>query len=340
MEEYIQLAHGGGGLVMGRLIKDFIRPRFKVWRVLNGVGLGELDDGASMPLEDFDLVISTDGHTVDPIFFPGGDIGRLAVAGTCNDVSVMGAKPMALTCSLIIEEGFPLRDLDRILRSMNEVAEEVEVAVVGGDTKVMPKGHLDKIVIVTTVVGLAKKGCLILDSGLKDGDKIIVSGTIGDHGIALASVKQGIEFETTLVSDVGPVWSIIEASLNIGGVTAAKDPTRGGLAGALNEMAEKSEVSIWIDESKVPIRREVQSASEMLGLNPLEVTCEGKVVLGVKPDKAEEVLKAVRKTRYGGQAEIIGEVRAERAGYVIVETIVGGKRILEKPIAEPTPRVC
>jgi len=339
MEKNIELSHGAGGTLMELLIKQIIVPKFKK-RTVGGLGLDDLDDGATIPLDNYEIVVTADGHTVDPLFFPGGDIGTLAVSGTINDLAVMGAKPIAITTALIIEEGFPISDLEKILDSMAKVAEETNVAVIAGDTKVMPRNHIDKLVIATSGIGLAKRGQVISDAGLKPGDKIIVTGTLGDHGIALLAVREGLDFETELKSDVAPIWETIEAALNIGGITAMKDPTRGGLASALNDLAEKSKVSIWIDEESIPVKEEVRAAAEMLGIDPLEVTNEGKAVIGVNAEYAEEVLGAVRKTKYGKDAQIIGEVKKEKPGYVFLKTVVGGVRVLEKPYGEPIPRVC
>lgn len=339
-EDVIELTHGGGGTIMEQLIRGVIVSGVSIRRALNGVGLDELDDGASIKLGDYEIVISMDGHTVDPIFFPGGDIGRLAVSGTLNDVAMMGARPIALCDSIIVEEGFPISDLRRIVTSMNETAKEVGVAIIGGDFKVMPKGRLDRIVITTCGLGLAKRGQLILDNGAKPGDKVIVTGSIGDHGIALLAAREGLGFETELKSDVAPIWETINAALEVGGVTAMKDPTRGGLASALNEIAEKSRVSIWLQEEMISIKESVKAASEMLGLDPFEVTCEGVATICVSQQQAEEVLEAIRKTRYGKDAQIIGTVKAEKPGYVLLETVVGGTRVVEKPLGEPIPRVC
>ncbi|MEX2704772.1 MAG: hydrogenase expression/formation protein HypE [Candidatus Freyrarchaeum guaymaensis] len=336
----IELAHGAGGTAMGRLIKETILPSLKKRSVPGGVGLDELDDGGSIPYGDIDIVISTDGHTVDPIFFPGGDLGRLSISGTVNDIAVMGARPVAITCALIIEEGFPLDDLNRILKSMNDTSEEAGVPIISGDTKVMPHGHIDKIVAATTGVGIVEHGKIIRDTGVKPGNKIIITGTIGDHGVALLAAREGISFETELKSDVAPIWNIIEKVLRIGGVTAMKDPTRGGLASALNDIAKKSKTTIYIDEDELPIRREVVAASEMLGIDPLEVTCEGRAIIAIESDRVEEALEAIRKTRYGENARIIGEVKNDKPGFVIMNTSVGGKRIVETPYGEPIPRVC
>ncbi|MBS7643131.1 hydrogenase expression/formation protein HypE [Candidatus Bathyarchaeota archaeon] len=340
VKDVIELIHGGGGTIMEQLIRSIIVSGVSIRKALNGVGLDELDDGASMKLGDYEIVVSMDGHTVDPIFFPGGDIGRLAVSGTLNDVAMMGARPIALCDSIIVEEGFPISDLRCIVTSMNETAKEIGVAIVGGDFKVMPKGRLDRIVITTCGLGLAKKGQLVMDNGAKPGDKVIVTGSIGDHGIALLAAREGLGFETELKSDVAPIWETINAALRVGGVTAMKDPTRGGLASALNEIAAKSKVSIWLQEELISIKESVKAASEMLGLDPLEVTCEGVATICVSQQQAEEVLEAIRKTRYGKDAQIIGTVKAEKPGYVLLETVVGGTRVVEKPLGEPIPRVC
>jgi hydrogenase expression/formation protein HypE len=334
----IGMSHGAGGEVMQSLISDVILGNLTNKRVNGGVGLDDLDDGATIPLGDYEIVMTTDSHTVNPIFFPGGDIGRIAIAGTANDVSVMGAKPLAIANAMVISEGFSGEDFERIIKSMDEVCREVGVAVITGDTKVMEKDKLDKIVISTTGIGIAKKGEVKRDSSLEVGDKVILTGSIGDHGVSLMSYREGFGFETDLKSDVAPVWGMVKAALDIGGVDAMKDPTRGGIANALNELASKSGVGMLLDEEKIPIKRQVTAASEMLGIDPYEVANEGKVIMGVKPDKADEILEAIRKTKYGTDAQIIGEVTEDK--HVILETVMGGKRILEEPIADPVPRVC
>ena len=334
----IGMSHGAGGEVMQSLISDVILGNLTNKRVNGGVGLDDLDDGATIPLDDYEIVMTTDSHTVNPIFFPGGDIGRIAIAGTANDVSVMGAKPLAIANAMVISEGFSGEDFERIIKSMDEVCREVGVAVITGDTKVMEKDKLDKIVISTAGIGIAKKGEVKRDSSLEVGDKVILTGSIGDHGVSLMSYREGCGFETDLKSDVAPVWGMVKAALDIGGVDAMKDPTRGGIANALNELASKSGVGMLLDEEKIPIKRQVTAASEMLGIDPYEVANEGKVIMGVKPDKADEILEAIRKTKYGKDAQIIGEVTQDK--HVILETVMGGKRILEEPIADPVPRVC
>jgi hydrogenase expression/formation protein HypE len=338
--EVVKLAHGAGGTYMDELVREFFLEGFDIRRALDGVGLDALDDGASLVFGDSEVVVSIDGHTVDPIFFPGGDLGRLAISGAVNDVAVMGARPIAILDAVIVEEGYGFKELRSLIKSMNETALEAGVAIISGDFKVMPKGHLDRVVITTCSLGLLESGRRILDSGARPGDKVIITGPIGDHGIALMSAREGLEFETELKSDVAPIWGVVEAALRAGEVRAMKDPTRGGLSAALNTIAEKSAVSIWIEEEFVPIREEVRAASEMLGLDPYEVTCEGKAIIVVGSETAEDALKAVRGTKYGEEARIIGEVRAEKPGYVLLRTVVGGTRVLRKPLGEPIPRVC
>lgn len=334
----IGMSHGAGGEVMQSLISETILSNISKKSVFGGIGLDALDDGASIPLGDKEVVITTDGHTVDPLFFPGGDIGRISAAGTINDVSVMGAKPLAITNAMIISEGFPLEDVDTIIKSLNSTCQEADVAVVAGDTKVMEQSKIDGMVMVTTGIGVADKGQLKPDAGLNVGDKIILSGSVGDHGMALMAFREGFGFETDLKSDVAPVWGIVEAALNVGGVSAMKDPTRGGIANALNEMAAKSGVGMLIKDELIPVKEEVKAVSDMLGIDPYEVANEGKVVMGINPDFAEEALEEIRKTKYGKEAQIIGEVTEDN--HVIMETKIGGKRILEAPIADPVPRVC
>lgn len=336
--EKIKLSEGAGGEMMQKMISEIILSNLENKNVNGGIGLDELDDGATIPLGKSEIVVTTDSHTIDPIFFPGGDIGKLAVSGTVNDLAVMGAKPLAIASALVISEGFPKKDLKRIIKSMNKTCKEVGISIITGDTKVIEKNKFDDIIITTTGIGIAKNGEIKPDSGLEVGDKIILSGTVGDHGMAIMAHREGFGFETNLKSDVAPVWDVVEAALNVGGVKAMKDPTRGGLANALNEMASKSGVGMLIYENKIPIKEEVVAASEMLGIDPYEVANEGKVIIGVESDLAEDVLEAVKKTKHGKDAEIIGEVTDDK--HVVLKTSVGGKRILETPVADPVPRVC
>lgn len=337
-KDKISMNHGAGGEVMANLIASTVLDNITKKSVNGGISLDALDDGATIPIGDYEIVFTTDGHTIEPLFFPGGDIGRISACGTINDVSVMGARPLAISNAIIMQEGFPIEDLDKIMKSLNEACEEVDVAVITGDTKVMPQDKLEGIVMVTTGIGIVKKGEIVCDSSLEVGDKIIITGSLGDHGMSLMSFREGFGFETDLKSDVAPMWNIISKSLEIGGITAMKDPTRGGFANAINEMASKSGVGVVLEQDAIPIRPEVHAVSEMLGIDPFEVANEGKVVMGVKANKAEEVLKAIKNEKYGENAAIIGEV--VEGEYVIVNTPIGGERILEAPIADPVPRVC
>ncbi|WP_457754339.1 hydrogenase expression/formation protein HypE [Thermococcus sp.] len=334
----IKLEYGAGGELMEEFIKEFILKNLSL-KSAGGVGLEALDDGATIPFGDKHIVFTIDGHTVKPLFFPGGDIGRLAVSGTVNDLAVMGAKPLALANSMIIQEGFDSGDFERILQSMDETAKEVPVPIVTGDTKVVE----DKIGIFVITAGLGIAERVITDSGAKIGDVVLVSGTVGDHGIAIMSHREGIEFETELKSDVAPIWEVVKAVADAIGwenIHAMKDPTRGGLSNALNEIARKSNVGILVKESDIPVKPEVRAASDMLGISPYEVANEGKVVMVVAGEYAEEALEAMRKTKRGKDAAIIGEVIGEYKGKVILETGIGGKRFMEPPVGDPVPRVC
>lgn len=335
-EEKITALHGAGGELMNRLIADLLEL-FPL-RTAGEVGLDDLDDGASLSLPQGEVVITTDSHVVKPLSFPGGDIGRLAASGTVNDLAVMGARPVAMTLGLIIEEGFPISELKKFLSSLAEVLREVRAALVTGDTKVMGKGEVDELVMNTTGIGVAER--VIRDSGLRPGDKIIITGTVGDHGMAILAAREGLSVEGEIKSDVAPIWPLVERALSVGGITAMKDPTRGGLAAALNEMARKSDVGIVVQESEIPVREEVRALGEMLGISPYALACEGKSVIGVSAEKAEEVLEAIRGHPLGREARIIGEAITGYRGKVILETGVGGRRYLEMPLGDPVPRIC
>lgn len=319
-------------------------------------------DGAEVPLSYMDdssvingIAFTTDSYTVRPYFFPGGDIGKLAVSGTVNDLSVIGAVPIALSSGIVVQEGFELDHLRRIIESMKITLEYSGTSIVTGDFKVMEHDKLDGIIINTSGIG-SRSPYLdhnlevvesyshhgerwLLDRNLRDGDVIIVTGYVGDHGISVLSSREGISFDTEVKSDVQPLNRMFERILRVGGVVSAKDPTRGGIANALNEMAEKSGVGILIHEENIPIREGVRAACEMLGIDPLEIGNEGKAVIGVVPEMAEDVLKALRNTEEGRDSAIIGKVTAELE-YVVLETRVGGRRILEKPAGDPVPRIC
>jgi hydrogenase expression/formation protein HypE len=337
---------------MHDLVKNYIVKYFG--NVANfEVSLEALDDAAVVD----SIVLKSDSHAVKPIFFLGGDIGRLAVSGTVNDIAVLGAEPYALTCGFILEEGLALADFERILASMQQTCAEAGVSIVTGDTKVVEKGSLGGCVINTSGIGrrtvaLDKnlevvkqfkrdfKTRWILDSNLRIGDKIILSGTVGDHGLAVLSAQEGLSFGSGIKSDVKPLNRLIQRLLGeVGGIVAMKDPTRGGLADALNEFSEKSKVGVLVYEDKIPVREDVRAACEMLGLDPLEVGNEGKIIIGVVQEKAEEALKLLRTTEEGKEADIIGEATADFSG-VAMQTIVGGKRIIARPVGDPVPRIC
>ena len=350
--ERITMLHGAGGTVMHDLIKNYIVNYFSN-AVDFEVPLDVLDDAAVVG----DVVLKSDSHAVKPIFFPGGDIGRLAVSGTVNDIAALGAEPYALACGLVLEEGLAMADFEKILASMQQTCKEAGVNIVTGDTKVVEKGSLGGCIINVSGIGKRTvaldrnievvrrfrsdfKARWVLDSNLRAGDKIIVSGTIGDHGLAVLSAQEGLSFGSGIKSDVKPLNRLIQSLLaEVGGITAMKDPTRGGLADALNEFSEKSQVGILIHEDKIPIREDVRAACEMLGLDPLEVGNEGKIIIGVVREKAAEALNFLRETSEGKEAEIIGEATADFSG-VAMQTVVGGKRIISRPLGDPVPRIC
>lgn len=347
--ERVTMAHGAGGTVMADLIKNHVLKH------LGGsnaeVPLEALDDSAVID----DIVLKSDSHAVKPLFFLGGDIGCLAVAGTVNDISMIGAEPIALTCGLILEEGLPIADLDRILESMERTSREAEVYIVTGDTKVIEKSGFGGCIINTSGIGKRSQALehniievkkyrsfdsrWVLDSNLREGDKLIISGTMGDHGLTILSAQEGYNFGSNIKSDVAPLNKVIKRLLNVGGIVAMKDPTRGGLSNSLNEWSQKSNTGIMVHESKIPVRGDVQAACEMLGLDPMEIGNEGKVLIGVVPQKAEHVLTVLRETEVGKDAQIIGEATSEFSE-VVLETLVGGKRIMAPPIGDPIPRIC
>jgi hydrogenase expression/formation protein HypE len=329
----VTMMHGAGGEIMGELLQTLTKFTHNN---AGGIGLEALDDGAVIPLNGQNLVFTTDSHIVRPIFFPGGDIGRIAVSGTVNDLAVMGGRPIALSCGMIIEEGFDIADLARIVASMDEALGEVGANLVTGDTKVMEKGALDGIAINTAGIGIAEK--VIRDNGLQPGDSIIVSGTLGDHGIAIMAHREGFDLGEQIISDVAPLWGMMEKALAAGTIHAMKDPTRGGFASAINEMAKKSSVCVRVKEEKIPIRRNVRSAAGMLGIDPLEVANEGKVVMGVPQGDADAILAALKSHKYGKDAAVIGTVT--KGTHVIMETAIGGERFIEPPMGDPVPRVC
>jgi len=333
----VGLRHGAGGRAMRALIQDVF---LALASPVDGVGLSALDDGAAIRLGEEWLVLTTDSHVVHPIFFPGGDIGRLSVSGTVNDLAMMGAtEPMGLTCAVIIEEGFPRADLERIRDSILAASREAGAPIVTGDTKVMGKGELDGIVLNTAGVGLTRR--VVTDAGLEPGDRILVTGTVGDHGLAVMTRRHDLRLEGDLRSDVAPLNGLVRAALAAGGedVVAMKDPTRGGLASVLHEMAGKARVGIVLEEQAVPVSPEVRAAGEVLGIDPLLVANEGKAVIGVRPGAALRVLAALRSHPLGRNAALVGTAIAERPGSVILDTGFG-KRLLAEVEGEPLPRIC
>jgi hydrogenase expression/formation protein HypE len=329
----VNLMHGAGGEVMGELLKTLTKFRHNN---AGGIGLEALDDGAVIPFNGENLVFTTDSHVVRPVFFPGGDIGRIAVCGTINDLAMMGGRPVALSCGMIIEEGFEIDDLARIVSSMDEALGEAGANLVTGDTKVMERGALDGIVINTAGIGIAKT--IVRDNGLVPGDAIIVSGTLGDHGLAIMAHREGFDLGDQIQSDVAPLWGMVQDVLDAGTVHAMKDPTRGGFASAINEMARKSGVCVRVQEEKIPIRKNVRSAAGMLGIDPLEVANEGKAVMGVPAACVDAVLDALHAHKYGKEAAVVGTVT--KGAHVIMETAIGGERFIEPPMGDPVPRVC
>lgn len=339
----VELDMGMGGKKMDILL-SFITDRIKIKRISeNGIGVESFDDGAIIPLNSpsMDLVMTTDSYTVSPLFFRGGNIGTLAASGTINDLLMMGSKPLAFTLALIIKEGFQFEQLGKIIDTIVEITARDDIGIVAGDTKVMPHKSMEgvEILINTTGIGLVTAGRRITDSSVQPGDSIISTGTLGDHGFAMLASREGIEFETKLNSDVASLTSVIEPILKYR-IHAMKDPTRGGLTGVLAEWVSKSPVSIWIDELKIPISEDVLVLSEIFGIDPLNVSCEGKAIIAVHPDDVEEVLRILKSTDLGLNSSIIGKAKEERIGNIFLKTKIGGHRVLDKPVGEPIPRVC
>ena len=336
--ERVLLGHGSGGRLSANLIEDVFLREF------NDETLGALEDQATLGLEGAAgqrMAFTTDSYVVRPIFFPGGDIGKLAVHGTVNDLAVGGARPLFISAAFILEEGLTMEDLRRIARSMSAACQEAGVRVVTGDTKVVDRGKGDKIFITTSGIGLVPEGRNLSIANARPGDKIILSGTIGDHGIAIMSVREGIEFETVLESDTAPLASLTESMLEAcPTIRCMRDPTRGGVSSTLNEMAAASGVGIWLDEAAIPMRREVHAACEMLGLDPLYVANEGKLIAVVPASDADSLLAVMRRHPLGGNAAIIGEVVADHPRVVLLKSLVGGERLVMMLSGEQLPRIC
>jgi len=335
----VSLKQGGGGRAMRALIEKLFIREFAAMP-FNGVGLAAMDDGAAIPIGNEWLIVTTDSHVIHPIFFPGGDIGRISISGTVNDLAMMGGTQLlGITCGVILEEGFPLDRLEAIQRSIVDTCLEAGTVVITGDTKVMGKGEIDGIAINTTGVALAKR--VVRDNALRVGDKIVITGTIGDHGLAVMAARHGLELEGDLRSDVAPINLLIAAALQeIGeGITAMKDPTRGGLSSSLHEMAQKSKVGVLLEERRIPLHDAVRSTGEILGIDPLHVANEGKAVIGVRANDAERLVALLREHPLGRDAAIIGTCIADRPGSIVLDTGFG-RRLLAEPDGEPLPRIC
>ncbi len=334
MEDKILLAHGSGGKLSQDLVKQNFVPLF------DNTFLNKLDDSAVFEFKGR-LAFTTDSYVVNPIFFPGGDIGKLAVCGTVNDLSMSGAVPKYLSIALIIEEGLLMSDLRRVIASIKKAAQEAGVKVVTGDTKVVNKGGADRLFINSAGVGVVPSGVDISGSNARVGDKVILSGSIGDHGIAVISQREGLQFSSSVTSDCAPLNKLVAAMLDSGvEIRCLRDPTRGGLASTLNEFAESSRVGIRIEEASVPVHESVQAACELLGFDPLYVANEGKLVAVVAANGAEKVVEAMRRNKYGKEAAIIGEVVSEHPGRVVMKTRMGASRIVDMLVGEQLPRIC
>lgn len=334
-QDMVLLSHGGGGTRTRQLLREIVLPE-----IMNPV-LAPLDDAACLEVAESDLVLTTDSYVVKPLFFPGGDIGKLAVCGTVNDLAMQGAEPRYLTLGLILEEGFPLGDLRRVMTSLAGTARQTGVRIVTGDTKVVERGSGGGVYINTAGLGVRRSGVDTHVANARPGDVVIVTGTIGDHGIAVMSAREGLKFESRLESDVAPLWDLVRTLLDaVPGIHGLRDPTRGGLAAALNDIAEASKAGVRIRESALRVRDEVRGACGLLGLDPLNVANEGKAVVVCPPEDADRALAALRSHPLGRDASVAGVVVAEPCGRVLLETNLGGERIVDVPTGEDLPRIC
>ena len=334
MDDSILLAHGSGGKLSHELVEKKFLP------FLANPALNKLDDSAIFEASGR-LAFTTDGYVVNPIFFPGGDIGKLAICGTVNDLAMNGARPLYLSLAAIIEEGFLLSELEQIVQSIKKAAEEAEVSIIAGDTKVVNRGQADKLFITTSGVGIIPPGVDISGANARAGDKVLLSGTIGDHGIAVMSQREGLRFSMALESDCAPLNKLVSQMLEVSSrIHCLRDPTRGGLATTLNELARQSKVGIVVEEAQIPVKEEVKAACELLGLDPIYVANEGKLVAVVDPADADKILARMRKNSYGRDAAIIGEVTKEHLGKVVMKTKLGPSRIIDMLSGELLPRIC
>lgn len=328
------LGHGSGGTLSRDLLNRLFLPE------LGKAAPRALDDSAVVTIDGERYALTTDSHVVSPLFFPGGDIGRLAICGTVNDLAMVGATASVLTCGFVLEEGLSFDVLQRVVASMKEAANEAGVYIAAGDTKVVQKGGADKLFINTSGMGKVAEGINISGANAKEGDVVIISGTIGDHGIAVLSAREGLGFETTLESDVAPLNHLIQAMIGAGDVHVLRDPTRGGLATSLVEISEQSNVTIELDEPSLPYKPAVKAACEMLGFDPLYVANEGKVVAFVKESDAAKVLDVMKQTKYGEDAAVIGRVTGTGRSQVRLKTAIGGTRLVDMLPGEMLPRIC
>lgn len=333
--ETIQLAHGSGGKLSAELLEKFFLPRF------GNATLDQLEDQAVLILPPGRVAFSTDTFVVDPIFFPGGNIGDLAINGTVNDIAMAGAKPLYLSVGFVLEEGLPLEILHRVLLSMEEAAWGAGVQIVTGDTKVVPRGSCDKIFINTSGIGVVPAGVKMSVASLQVGDRIILSGSVADHGMAVMTCRQGLSFQSGIESDTAALNSLVEDMLAVSKeIRTMRDPTRGGLAAILNEFAASSARGILVAQESIPVQPDVQGACEILGIDPLSVANEGKLVAVVPPDVAADMVQVMRQHPLGRQAVIIGEVVAEHPGVVALRNGLGVRQVLDMPVGEQLPRIC
>lgn len=333
---YVILGHGSGGKLSHDLINGLFLPPFDNPTLRAGD-----DAGVVRPFPCGRLAVSTDSHVVWPLFFPGGDIGRLAICGTVNDVSMMGATPLYLTAGFILEEGLELGLLEKVVESMQSAAAEAGVQIIAGDTKVVEKGKADGLYISTSGVGVVEEGVAIGGALARPGDVVILSGPIGDHGIAVLAARNELGFETDILSDIAPLNHLVKVMLESSDeIHVLRDPTRGGVASTLNEIARQSQVGIMLDEAAIPVRPAVKAACEMLGFDPLYIANEGRLLAIVGQDDADQVLEAMRDVRYGEESVVIGEVQAEYKGRVLLRTAFGSTRIVDVLVGEMLPRIC
>jgi hydrogenase expression/formation protein HypE len=333
--EHILLDHGSGGKLSSNMIKDIMLPAFE-----NPI-LSMLNDGASFEIEGARLAFSTDTYTVTPLFFPGGSIGDLAINGTVNDVSMCGACPLYMSIGLIIEEGFPVNELKKVMEDMGRAAKLADVMIVTGDTKVVPKGAADKIFINTSGIGLIAAGIHVGGEKARVGDQILLSGTIADHGMTILTQREGLSFDTNIQSDSAPLNHMVQSMLSVSkNIHVLRDPTRGGVGTTLNEIAIQSSLGIKIYEEKIPVKDEVAGICELLGFDPLYVANEGKLLAFVPPGDVDAVMAVIQKDPAGKDACVIGEVTDTTQGRVIMETKIGGERIVDMQTGEQLPRIC